>query len=528
MRFGRAGSGVRARLPIKLLLAILPLAVAGVILCYFVCSRELISIEQARSNTTFNFGRSVGDILRRAAVDARWELSVARERASDKCAGVDDFHAAERRPDFSVAVLLPTGETCFSGSDRRLDRTALVSLADLLRGTATRFDAADATARYNYGLTNGPTGSLIAVFVQLSGDGPNAAELSAVALVSPDRVWSLLSNTSNFGVANDTLISDGNALVRLHSAPESAARAVSFVTAPVGSSGLNVELAFGSGPIDDVHRRFYLGCLGFLILAALIWLAIVRLARIEEESWLRGLEGAMPRRSRATGMYEIGRASSVARPEFREIVSVFEEWAVMADRRELDLLSSLDANQKLIRELHHRVKNSLQVIQSYLALSRREDELNDMRAVLHAEARVRVLSIAYRLALTEHGMEPVRVKPFIAELVSATAAAMRRPGQHVSTELSCDAELNVDRAIPLGLGVVEALIAAMRARDAARVDVVMWEARPGVAAISVRSDVGLSIQRPSARIMAGLAEQLRAHVIAEDAREVLEWEFAFS
>ena len=173
-------------------------------------------------------------------------------------------------------------------------------------------------------------------------------------------------------------------------------------------------------------------------------------------------------------------------------------------------------------EMHHRIKNSLQVIQSYLALIRRSAARPEAALLARIEARVGVLAVAYRLALTPNGMRPIAVKPFLEEICAAAVGGLRRPRQRVAYAIEWNGELVVDRAIPLGLGLVEALIAAFSAagRELCR----RAGSRPTRRARSscawsptpLPTETGL----PD-KVMRGLANQLGAVVLARRRRRNL-------
>ncbi|WP_163778234.1 sensor histidine kinase, partial [Proteus mirabilis] len=81
----------------------------------------------------------------------------------------------------------------------------------------------------------------------------------------------------------------------------------------------------------------------------------------------------------------------------------------------------------LVRELHHRVKNSLQIVQSYLSLAKRNYSAEASRALSEAEWRVQVLAIAYRFSLAHGEMHAVRVDVFLEEVLAAISRLLPRP-----------------------------------------------------------------------------------------------------
>jgi two-component system, sensor histidine kinase PdtaS len=209
-----------------------------------------------------------------------------------------------------------------------------------------------------------------------------------------------------------------------------------------------------------------------------------------------------------------------------EIVRVAEAFNRMADAassREANLRTSLDANRALMRELHHRVKNSLQVIQSYLAITRRAQPGKGGEILRDAEAKVQVLAIAYRYALTEAGLQPVPVRQFVDELIANLADVSQRSNQSISGQIDTEAKLDVDRVIPLGLAIVELVFSCLRSRKCDKINVAIQT--------TSRSDFRLAISMNgdpkslvlSDRTLGGLRLQLGA--IADDPQdsEQLRW-----
>jgi two-component system, sensor histidine kinase PdtaS len=212
--------------------------------------------------------------------------------------------------------------------------------------------------------------------------------------------------------------------------------------------------------------------------------------------------------------------------EILRVAQAFNRMADAASSREASLRTSLDANRALMRELHHRVKNSLQVIQSYLAITRRAQPGKSGDILRDAEAKVQVLAIAYRYALTEAGLQPVPVRQFVDELIANLADVSQRSNQWISGQIDTDARLDVDRVIPLGLAIVEFVFSCLRSRKCDKVDVAIRQ--------TSRSDFRLAISMNgdpkslvlSDRTLGGLRLQLGAIADEPQDSEQLRWSIA--
>ncbi len=210
--------------------------------------------------------------------------------------------------------------------------------------------------------------------------------------------------------------------------------------------------------------------------------------------------------------------------DIRNVAEAFNRMVTVASSREESLMTSLQLNQKLMRELHHRVKNSLQVIQSYLSLTRREQPDDGGEILRDAEAKVQVLAVAYRHALTDTGMQPVPLEPFIRELLSSMSDAARRSAQIIIADIRTNASLDVDRAIPLGLAIVEESFACLREPSCRTVRVILESRDIDGLHLTISADADGSVRLKTSRTLLGLKLQLGAHAVAAQSPIALHWQ----
>ena len=121
-------------------------------------------------------------------------------------------------------------------------------------------------------------------------------------------------------------------------------------------------------------------------------------------------------------------------------------------------------------------------------------------------------------------MRLVPVKPFTEEIVDNISSFARAPDQWLSLSLEWDGALVIDRIIPLGLALVEILIAGLNAKDATNVKVTLHAFDGDQIELCVAVDVAVE-NRPSERVMAGLAAQLGAQREPGDDGRVFVWRF---
>ncbi len=128
-------------------------------------------------------------------------------------------------------------------------------------------------------------------------------------------------------------------------------------------------------------------------------------------------------------------------------------------KRTKQIQESLAERELLIKEIHHRVKNNLQIISGLLEMkgSRTKDE-NIREAI--TESQNQVLSIAFiHQNLYQHDdLEEVEFASFLQELITHMKNVFAKPDKHI--EVSFDVpklSLDIDTAVPLGLIINELL-----------------------------------------------------------------------
>lgn len=140
-------------------------------------------------------------------------------------------------------------------------------------------------------------------------------------------------------------------------------------------------------------------------------------------------------------------------------------------RKESDLLTkneelslSLSRQQMLLKELHHRVKNNLQIILSIINLQvKREKEKPVVEAIKTVSSRIRSISVVHEKLLWEDEVSSIDFLQYLKEITSelyntyctgVRKCSMRVEGDHVL--------LSMDQAVPCGLIVNEAVTNALR------------------------------------------------------------------
>lgn len=135
------------------------------------------------------------------------------------------------------------------------------------------------------------------------------------------------------------------------------------------------------------------------------------------------------------------------------------------DKVEADLANTVHDKDELMRELHHRVKNNLQLIMSLINLQRSSSEINELSGKILQQLYMRVQSIAvfhekvYRLELYSR----IPLGEYIREIVNSVhyEYAEKMRSIHIDLDLN-DREFTVETALPIGIILNELLLNSLR------------------------------------------------------------------
>lgn len=148
-------------------------------------------------------------------------------------------------------------------------------------------------------------------------------------------------------------------------------------------------------------------------------------------------------------------------------LAVLSFFAYRNNRRQKELLnhqnnvieSSLQEKEILLREIHHRVKNNLQIISGLLSLQSRQIENPEAQeAVREGRNRVKSMALIHQKLYQQDNLSGVNMQEYLTDLLSAIQQTFRDNRQTVHSQILCNnLSLDVDTAIPLGLIVNELL-----------------------------------------------------------------------
>jgi two-component sensor histidine kinase len=119
--------------------------------------------------------------------------------------------------------------------------------------------------------------------------------------------------------------------------------------------------------------------------------------------------------------------------------------------------TSLKEKETLLREIHHRVKNNLQIISGLLNLQSRQIENPEAQeAVREGRNRVKSMALIHQKLYQQDNLTGVSMKEYLNDLVGSIQQTFKDNATNIKADIKCDnLNLDVDTAIPLGLIINE-------------------------------------------------------------------------
>ncbi len=319
----------------------------------------------------------------------------------------------------------------------------------------------------------------------------------------------------NDGIGSLT-IRDGERELRLiQMDPDGKRGGHSFTEWPLGHGELVARIGANVPRITTLDRLLLLLPLLMWVMAALIsWLLVTRLLIRPLRRLERAVTRLQPGESANVLPDKLGPAT-----EIQELRDAFARGLERIEQSEREMAEALDGQRRLVREVHHRVKNNLQVVASLLNIHGRTAETPEARAAYEAIGRrVGALSIVHRNHFAE--MEENRgiaLRPLLSEL----GAELRGGAPEAARSLVIDLDLETihttqDVAVSVAFLITEIIEHAMLNRPEEPVEVSLRRTSELTARLELSSPVLVpdGAETPDKlqfeRVIGGLAKQLRS------------------
>jgi two-component sensor histidine kinase len=246
-------------------------------------------------------------------------------------------------------------------------------------------------------------------------------------------------------------------------------------------------------------------------------------------SWLlvrRLLLNPLARLKNAVAEYEPGEQGLElptkfgAASEIRDVSMAFERAVDRIEDAEREALEALDGQRRLVREVHHRVKNNLQVVASLLSIHGRSAAKPEAKAAYSAIGRrVDALSVVHRHHYAElEENRGISLRPLLTELAADLRSSAPPEARAMRIELDLDGPSTTqDAAVAAAFLITEIVEYAMLRRPEDVIEIALRREDELSATLAVSSGVLVPDGDPDdvaktqfERIVEGLARQLRS------------------
>lgn len=539
-RPAKRAQGIRFRLAAALALALAPILVLSAIQSRAAYRAQ---VEDTRVDLTLAAQRSAAGA--RARLDGAVVLLEAMRPETFSIFCADRLNMLVRRmPEYEALVRLGrTGRVlCASGSTPPAQSTAeadwFVRLREGEHMVVARAPAGDFTegpAVLAAVRAERPLGAFDGAFVAilpLESLRPDIRDRalpagSEVALTDAQGALLTATDPSAFPQAARALAAIGEgAASTLFEAQDRQGRRRLLAAAPLSGQDVFVVI---SAPSQGLFSWSMGNALAVFVLPLLAWLLALFSVLVVTERivvrWLAYLE-------RIAAIYAKGRFN--VRPvqarraplEIRKLAQTLDEMVDAIETRDASLRDSLAEKDALLREIHHRVKNNLQVITSLLNMQQRALSDPAARAAMgDTRQRIGALALIYRALYQSPDVRRVDVGRFLEDLVGQLVAGESGRGPVVRTDVKADTlVIDPDKLAPLALWAVEAVSNAQKHAFAGRggslsVRFTVHETEsvleveddgPGADVAGAAAGVGRTLMTAFARQLRGQAEILRA------------------
>ena len=233
---------------------------------------------------------------------------------------------------------------------------------------------------------------------------------------------------------------------------------------------------------------------------------------------LRRMERAVSTFDPSAGPFTLPRRIGPA-IEIESLGEAFSRAVSRIESSEREMSDALDGQRRLVREVHHRVKNNLQVVASLLSIHGRNTEAVEGRAAYAAIGRrVEALSVVHRNHYAEgESHRGIALRPLLTELSAGLRGSAPDDARNATILLDLDnAYTTQDVAVAAAFLVTEIVEFAMLRLPDAPIEIQLRRTGELTSRLTIESGVltdgdGSNRERQQfERVVTGLARQLRS------------------
>ena len=213
--------------------------------------------------------------------------------------------------------------------------------------------------------------------------------------------------------------------------------------------------------------------------------------------------------------------------ELKQAVDRLEEEVAVRKKTEEELTTSLKEKEILLKEVHHRVKNNLQIISSLLSLqSHHVDDARVLELLTETRSRISTMALVHKELYQTGDFTNVNFHQYLEKLVVKLVQIFGGERDISPTLEIADMSVPIDMAIPCGLLVNElvtnVLKHAFRGRDSGSLRISLGRENGMIVLLVEDNGVGfpeaLDVTKSETlglQLVVGLSEQLKGSVRVE-------------
>ncbi|MFT5736969.1 MAG: two-component sensor histidine kinase [Maribacter sp.] len=115
--------------------------------------------------------------------------------------------------------------------------------------------------------------------------------------------------------------------------------------------------------------------------------------------------------------------------------------------------NALVEKDSLLKEIHHRVKNNLQMVSSLLSLQTKNTQSKAViEALEEGKSRVKAMALIHQKLYQNDDLSVIEMQSYIESLINSVQSVYKKGGHNINITIDAEGvELDIDRAIPFGL-----------------------------------------------------------------------------
>ncbi|EKQ51854.1 MAG: PAS domain S-box [Methanobacterium sp. Maddingley MBC34] len=126
-------------------------------------------------------------------------------------------------------------------------------------------------------------------------------------------------------------------------------------------------------------------------------------------------------------------------------------------KAENEIRDSLKEKEVLLQEIHHRVKNNMQIISSLLNLQKQYvDEEEAVNVLMESQNRVKSMAMIHEKLYQSHNLTSINISDYVKSLVKDLFSSYSTPASQIKALIEIDdVKLNIETSVPCGLIISE-------------------------------------------------------------------------